>query len=752
LVTSVTLVTENVGPDDCSQDCFTLTPHKDNHSIVLFTMAEDLVAKHPMVLLRQGDQSKEEWIEYYTQFLVNCGQQEPNCLRRTSNLKTALKCSCLTVFLNQEVAKSTALFCHNYGSQDRITRLTRLGDWIRYSNPDQRTPLPFMLPTAIPDPPPPAETQQLMRTTMICQSALMRILGIGKRAWHTAKIAAVTGAVPDHGLKGRTGQESNKSQELDALVKEDVIEYLQDLADAYGEPRATVVVRTLTGAELRNEDTNVLELPPFLSRRKIYARFCYSRGWIVKIDHKGKVVMEQRSDDAWDDDLEMPVGSFTTFNSIWKAEFPTLQIRTPVEDICGDCYRFSQMHKVRRVSYKKDPFCLPCPYKDQETEEVDASEDEEDADSMVVDSSGNEEALDKALRRREKEYAKIGLHVREAANMRTLANEARARCREDAVNNKPVDQRTITLVADFSQNMELPLFGAEQPGETYYYTPLTVNAFGIVDTSTEPEHLHFYLYEEFVGRKGGNNVASLLIHHLHQRGLMTRSKRKLVVIMDNCAGQNKNKMVLRIAPYLMERKFFYSVKFHFLIAGHTKNSADRLFNQAKATYRKSNIYSMGMLEDAVKSCGKGNITTHRVDKSIMRNWDAHFDRLYRNFNRVKTTKWQIFECERGTSMTLSTSGLPEAEKVVHDTLKRADGDRATILEEQPAQLVPPGLKEIKQVELYKKYRPLIPEKYRDELCPEPEEGVIKRVKEHRNETSRKRKDAKIRAQEAVKQV
>ena len=41
--------------------------------------------------------------------------------------------------------------------------------------------------------------------------------------------------------------------------------------------------------------------------------------------------------------------------------------------------------------------------------------------------------------------------------------------------------RTCTFVVDYGQNMELPKFGQEQPGVTYYYSPMTVNNFGMVN-------------------------------------------------------------------------------------------------------------------------------------------------------------------------------------------------------------------------------------------------------------------------------
>jgi hypothetical protein len=53
-------------------------------------------------------------------------------------------------------------------------------------------------------------------------------------------------------------------------------------------------------------------------------------------------------------------------------------------------------------------------------------------------------------------------------------------------------------------------------------------------------------------------------------------------------------------------------------------------------------------------------------------------------------------------------------------------ERNALLVEEPTPLYStrPGLREIKQVELWKKYRPLVPEKYRDKLCPMPAKEIL----------------------------
>jgi hypothetical protein len=158
---------------------------------------------------------------------------------------------------------------------------------------------------------------------------------------------------------------------------------------------------------------------------------------------------------------------------------------------------------------------------------------------------------------------------------------------------------SFCLVADYAQNLGLPHFGGEQPGDTYYFSPLAVYCFGVVDASRSPEVLHCFGYTEDQGSKGGNNVASLLLRALHQLEILEDGKcaKHLSFIMDNCSGQNKNGHVLRLALWLVEVGYFQTVEFIFYVRGYTKNLCDRMFNLLKKRYHQSQIYSVEGLKE-----------------------------------------------------------------------------------------------------------------------------------------------------------
>ena len=54
----------------------------------------------------------------------------------------------------------------------------------------------------------------------------------------------------------------------------------------------------------------------------------------------------------------------------------------------------------------------------------------------------------------------------------------------------------------------------------------------------------------------------------------------------------------------------------------------------------------------------------------------------------------------------------------------------------------PGIPEIKQVEMFTKWRPLLPPYARDLTCPRPSDRVLQNIKDERNTKRRKKEQEK----------
>jgi hypothetical protein len=97
--------------------------------------------------------------------------------------------------------------------------------------------------------------------------------------------------------------------------------------------------------------------------------------------------------------------------------------------------------------------------------------------------------------------------------------------KSDALENVPKASRRYCLVGDFCQNMNAPHFGSEQPGATYYFSPLNVYCFGMVDVAAGPElKLYSHIYHEGEGKKGGDDVASMIVKTLKMMDLIPKQK------------------------------------------------------------------------------------------------------------------------------------------------------------------------------------------------------------------------------------
>eukprot|EP00957_Ditylum_brightwellii_P175928 13396313-Ditylum_brightwellii.AAC.1 len=94
------------------------------------------------------------------------------------------------------------------------------------------------------------------------------------------------------------------------------------------------------------------------------------------------------------------------------------------------------------------------------------------------------------------------------------------------------------------QNLFFPAFNADQMGDIFYLTPITVLVFGVNDNS----------------RPDGHNRMNVYVWHEKD------------AIADNCGGQNKNQDVIRFHAWLAEAEYFKRVNIVFLVKGHTKNA------------------------------------------------------------------------------------------------------------------------------------------------------------------------------------
>jgi len=74
------------------------------------------------------------------------------------------------------------------------------------------------------------------------------------------------------------------------------------------------------------------------------------------------------------------------------------------------------------------------------------------------------------------------------------------------------------------------------------------------------------------------------------------------------------------------------VQFIFLVVGHRKNAANRLFNSLKHEYRKQNLFTFDELARALDQ--SANVTVHRTVANDFFDYDKLLDGMYKHSYQV----------------------------------------------------------------------------------------------------------------------
>lgn len=83
------------------------------------------------------------------------------------------------------------------------------------------------------------------------------------------------------------------------------------------------------------------------------------------------------------------------------------------------------------------------------------------------------------------------------------------------------------------------------------------------------------LWDESRAGRGGNEISSCLLYILNN--VNPNNKKKITVWSDNCASQNKNRMMVFIYVFLVSLGLYESIDHKFLVSGHSFLQCDRDF-------------------------------------------------------------------------------------------------------------------------------------------------------------------------------
>lgn len=151
--------------------------------------------------------------------------------------------------------------------------------------------------------------------------------------------------------------------------------------------------------------------------------------------------------------------------------------------------------------------------------------------------------------------------------------------------------------------------------DVYYKRHLNFVSFNIHILSTQQSV--FYKYDKSVANKGQDDVCSMLNHFV--TSILPQTVRKLVILCDSCAGQNKNYTLILYLHYLLcNIKRLDTVKVIFPIRGHSYLECDR---DMSFINQKSYVKTLNEWRDINRKAG---LSHHPFQLLIVhRNFSSH---------------------------------------------------------------------------------------------------------------------------------
>ena len=139
----------------------------------------------------------------------------------------------------------------------------------------------------------------------------------------------------------------------------------------------------------------------------------------------------------------------------------------------------------------------------------------------------------------------------------------------------------------------------------YYKSKLNVHNFTIYDI--QKKTCRCYVWDESHGHRGANEIGSCILRYLEKYVVGSNCK-DIIFWSDNCAGQNKNKFLIALYLYAVQKYNIETITHKYLIKGHTQNEGDSCHSlierQVKRLLRSGPVYVPDTLVTAIRMAKK----------------------------------------------------------------------------------------------------------------------------------------------------
>ena len=276
---------------------------------------------------------------------------------------------------------------------------------------------------------------------------------------------------------------------------------------------------------------------------------------------------------------------------------------------------------------------------------------------------------------------------------------------------------TIHYSFDYAQQVHFPS-NPMQPGPIYFKIPRKCGIFGVMCEAV-PRQVNYLIDEAAVCGKGANATISYVHHYFTRHGL---GETDVHLHADNCAGQNKNNYFLWYLAWRIASELHQSIKYSFLIAGHTKFGPDRCFGILKKSYKVnfvSSIYELARVVETSSNTGVNKaqlVSTHdgRVIVPVY-DWCTFLGQYFKKITNIK--KYHHFRFSKDESSVVYCREYLTSPEQACVLLK--DGAVIPPVSVLPQKINPEGLSDERRNYLHREIRQFCKPGTEDLVAPVP---------------------------------
>ena len=265
------------------------------------------------------------------------------------------QCSCLSALLggdNSEFKfKQVNQSLLEFYTRTSYTQKSVFKEWLRYGEvnapknvKNNSSQVIFLLPGVYHGAAhqPPGVAAQCKKQFSVCINALSLLFNYSYHKMCLLRRDIVIPGIKVHGNMSKIKNCGENKMFIDASL----ISFFENFKGE-AETHSTRVICQETGVGLRDEEIDTVELPSSYSKRRLYYKYCFNRGYVLKADAKGKIPavknypLRDFNNDDWPiGSRPLPVCAWITFRRFWKANYPKMKIRPPSRDTCVECWKF----------------------------------------------------------------------------------------------------------------------------------------------------------------------------------------------------------------------------------------------------------------------------------------------------------------------------------------------------------------------------------------------------------------------------